>query len=120
METLPLHLFKESLSEILGLLNEHDVRYQMREVRMNVPVASGGTLEIIQAVGNVAMWGSLATVLVTYIKSRRGRKVIVTTKDGAVVHAEGLSESELNALLDKAKTLTLFDPTKSKKDTPGI
>ena len=118
MDTLPLHLFKESFSEILELLTEHNVKYQMREVRMNVPMAAGGTLEIIQAVGNVAMWGSLATVLVSYINSRRGRKVINTTKDGAVVHAEGLSESELNSLLEQAKNLTVFDPNKSEKNSP--
>lgn len=110
METLPLHLFRESFSEILALLNEHEVKYQMREVRMNVPIASGGALEIVQAIGNAAMWGALATVLVAYIGSRRGRKVIITTKDGAVVHAEGLSQSELNAVLEKANSLTVFDP----------
>ena len=118
MENLPVHLFKESFNEILELLNEHDVKYQMREVRMNVPIASGGTLEIIQAVGNVAMWGSLATVIVAYIKSRRGRKVIITTKDGTTVHAEGLSHTELNDLLEKAQNLTVFDPNKSTNETP--
>ena len=91
----------------------------MREVRMNVPVATGGTLEIIQAVGNVAMWGSLATVIVAFIKSRRGRKVIITTKDGSVVHAEGLSQAELNDLLEKAQNLTVFDPNKSMNEAPG-
>ena len=119
LETLPIHLFKESFGEILELLNEHDVKYEMREVRMNVPIASGGTLEIIQVVGNVAMWGSLATVIVAYIKSRRGQKVIITTREGTIVHAEGLSYSELNDLLEKASNLTVFDPTKSANETPG-
>ena len=119
METLPVHLFKESFGEILELLNEHDVKYRMREVRMNVPIASGATLEIIQAVGNVAMWGSLATVIVAYIKSRRGRKVIITTKDGTIVHAEGLSHSELNDLLEKASNLTVFDPNTSTNEAPS-
>jgi hypothetical protein len=65
------------------------------------------------------MWGSLATVIVAYIKSRKGRKVVITTKDGAIFHAEGLSYTELNELLEKAQNLTVFDPngTTTKRPT---
>lgn len=95
MNTLPVHFFKDSLGPFLALLNEHGIKYQMREVPMGVPMASGGTLELVQAVGNAAFWASVATVLVSFINTRRGRKIIITTKDGTVVHAEGLSITEL-------------------------
>ena len=117
--TLPVHLFKDSFGPFLALLNEHGIKYQMREVRMGVPMASGGTLEIVQAVGNVAFWASLATVLVAFINSRRGRKVIITTKEGTVVHAEGLSLKELETVLERAQNLTAIDPNKSPESAPS-
>lgn len=76
-------------------------------------MASGGTLELVHAVGNAAFWASLATVVVAFINSRRSRKVIITTKDGTVVHAEGLSPKELEQVLQKAQNLTAFDTNKA-------
>ena len=119
MITLPVHLFKDSFGPFLALLNEHGIKYQMREVRMGVPMASGGTLEIVQAVGSAAFWASLATVLVAFINSRRGRKVIITTKEGTVVHAEGLSLKELETVLERAQNLTAIDPNKSPESAPS-
>ena len=110
MTILPVHLFKDSFGPFLALLNENGIKYQMREVRAGVPMASGGTLELVQAVGNAAFWASLATVIVAFINSRRSRKVIITTKDGTVVHAEGLSPPELEQVLQRAQSLTAIDP----------
>lgn len=112
METLPVHLFKDSFGPFIALLNEHQVKYQMREVRAGIPMGSSGVVDIVQAVGNAAMWGALATVLVAFINSRRGRKVIITTKDNTVIHAEGLSPKELESVLNQAKNLTAIEPKK--------
>ncbi|MGL4573721.1 MAG: effector-associated constant component EACC1 [Burkholderiaceae bacterium] len=116
MQTLTVHLFRESFGPFVRLLDEHGIKFQMREVRTGAPMASGGTIELIRAVGDVAMWTSLAAVLVAYIKSRSSRKVIITTKDGMVVHAEGLSHQELEALLDRAQNLTAIDTSKTLPD----
>lgn len=107
-----MHVFKESFGPFVQLLNDHRVAYRMREVRTGVPMASSGVVEIVQAVGNAAMWGALAAVVVAFINSRRGRKVIITTKDNTVVHAEGLSPKELEQVLAQAKALSAIDPTK--------
>lgn len=112
MQTLPVHLFKESFGPFLALLNEHHVKYQMRQVRGGAPMASGEVVEIVHAIGNAAVWGALATVIVAFINSRRGRKVIITTKDNTVVHAEGLSPTELERVLEHAKGLSAIDPNK--------
>ena len=114
MNIIPVHLFKESFGPFLALLNEHGIQYQMREVRTGVPMASSETLELVQVVGNAAFWASLATVVVAFINSRRGRKIIITTKEGTVVHAEGLSPSELETVLERARNLTAIDPNKPK------
>ena len=81
VQTLPGHLFKESFGPFLSLLNEHDVKYQMRDVRAGVPMAASGVIEIVQAVGIATIWPALATVVVAFVNSRRGRKVIITMKD---------------------------------------
>nr|WP_295942958.1 hypothetical protein [uncultured Acidovorax sp.] len=119
MASLPVHLFKDSFGPFVQLLNEHGVKYQMRQVRAGVPMASSGVLEILQAVGSAAMWGALATVVVAFINSRRGRKVIITTKENTVVHVEGLSMAELERVLEHAKNLTAIDPGKSTAETDG-
>jgi hypothetical protein len=115
MESIPVHLFKDSFGPFVQLLNEHGLKYQMRQVRAGVPMASSGVLEVMQAVGNAAMWGALATVVVAFINSRRGRKVVITTKENTVVHAEGLSTAELERVLEHAKNLTAIDPGASNE-----
>ncbi|KQU89786.1 hypothetical protein ASC78_21705 [Variovorax sp. Root318D1] len=58
------------------------------------------------------MWGALAAVIVAFINRRRGRKVIITTKDGMVVHAEGLSTKEIEKVIGEAKSLTAIESGK--------
>ena len=83
----------------------------MRDVRSGVPMASSGVIELLQS---AAMRGALATVVVAFIKSRRSRKVIITTKDNTVVHAEGLSPEELEKVLAQAKRLTAIETEKGE------
>ena len=117
MNTLRVHLFKDSFRPFVELLNEQDIKYQMQQARMGVPMASGGVLEIVQAVGNAAFWPSVATVVVAFMNGWRGRKVIITTKDQTVVHAEGLTPGELEKVLQQAQSLTAIDPS---KDAPPV
>lgn len=119
MDTLPIHLFKSSFGPIVDLLNEHGLRYQMRAVRAGVPIASGGTLELIKAVGDIAFWPAIAAVVVAFINRRNGRKVIITTKDKIVVHAEELSMAELEEVLQLAESITAIDPNPIKQAEGG-
>lgn len=118
-DTLPVHLFKESFGAFTSLLNEHGVKYQMRAVRMGMPAASGGVIEILQVVGDAAIWGSLAAVIMAFIKSRNGRKVSVTTKEGTVIQAEGLSAKELEKLLEQAQSMMAIDTNKASASPPS-
>lgn len=76
-------------------------------------MASSHVLEILQT---AAIWGALATVVVAFINRRRGRKVIITTKTGLVVHAEGLSIKEIEKVIGEARSLTAIDPGKDVPD----
>lgn len=109
MENFHVHVFKDSFGPIIELLNEHKVKYQMHETRSGAIMAASGVIEVLQS---PAMWGALATIVVTFIKSRNGRKVMITTKDNEVIQAEGLSSKELEQILIRSKSLVAIDPNK--------
>ena len=115
MDTLPVHLFKSSFGPFLELLNEKGLKYRMRAVRSGVPMASGEALELIKAIGDATFWPAVAAVVVAFINRRNGRKVIITTKDKTVVHAEGLSLAELEHVLELAENITAIDPNPNEK-----
>lgn len=111
METLPVYVFKDSFGPFLALLNEHHVKYTMRDARSGVEMAASGVIEILQS---PAMWTALAAVVVAFLKYRHGRKVIITIKNKTVVHAEGLTAKELETVLAQAQSLTAIETEKDK------
>lgn len=119
MTTLPAHVFKDSVRPFVELLNEHHVKYQMREMRAGVPMASSGVIEIVQAVGVASMWAGLATVLVAFIKSKSSRKVIITTRNNTVIHAEGLTAQELERILGMSANIAVIDTGGSHTEQAG-
>jgi hypothetical protein len=114
MESLRIHLFKDSLDPFVELLDAHGIAHRYQDPRAGGPMASGHVFEVLQS---AAMWGALATVIVAFINRRRGRKVIITTKDGMVVHAEGLSTKEIEKVIGEAKSLTAIDSGKDVRDS---
>lgn len=116
METIPVHLFKNSFGPFLALLNEHEVKYHMRAVRSGIPMASPDTLEIIKVLGSATFWPALATVVVAFINRKKDRKVIITTKENTVVHVEGMSTSEIERILQQARNITAIDTSKNEEN----
>jgi hypothetical protein len=106
MESLPVHVFKASFGPALALLNEHDLKYTMREQCSAVPMAAPGVIEVLLS---PYIWGALSTVIVAFLKYRNSRKVIITTVDGQIIHAEGLNQEELEIILKRAKSLALIE-----------
>lgn len=116
MSSLPVHVFKDSFRPFIELLNENGVQYQLHVTRSGIPMASSGVVEIIQAIGATSMWAGLAAVLVAFIKGHTGRKVIITTKDNTIIHAEGLTSAELERILEVAANVAVIDMGKSESD----
>jgi hypothetical protein len=111
---MEVHVFRDSFGPFVALLNEHHVKYTMRESRSGIPMASAsGVIEILQS---PAMWAALATVICSFLKNRRSRKVIITLNDNTLVHAEGLSPKEVAKLLAQARSLSAIE-TKKKDET---
>jgi len=110
MSTLRIHVFKDSLSPVTELLDAEGISWSMRQERVGVVMASSGVLEVAL---NAGAWASIAAVLISFIKARHGRRVMITTKDKEVIHAEGLTLKELEKILEKAVWVTAIDPNKS-------
>src|SRR5438128_618552 len=113
METLPVYVFKDTFGPFLALLNEHHVKYQMRDARSGVQMAASGVIEILQS---PEMWGLLTVVILAFLKNQRSRKVIITKRDNTIVHVrvEGYSAKELEAVLREAKNLTAIETEKDE------
>lgn len=109
MEVLLVNVFKDSFGAILELFNENEIKYQMREQRAGVVMASSGVIEVII---NASLWVSLAAVIVAFIKAKNGREVTITTKENKIIHAKGLDSKQLESVLEHAKNITVIDTGK--------
>jgi hypothetical protein len=109
MEVLPIHVFKHSFGPMLTLLNNNNLRYQMRGHRSGTILASS---EVIEVIVNASMWVSFASVIIAFIKAKNNREVIITTKDNKIIHAKGLDSKQLQAVLQHAKDVTAIDTGK--------
>lgn len=114
MEVLAVHVFKDSFKPIVELFDENNIEYQMRAMRSGIIVNSSGVLEVIV---NASIWVSLASVIISFIKAKNGREVIITTKDNQIIHAKGLDSKQLEAVLQHAKSIGPIDTGKEKNIT---
>lgn len=112
MSVLTIHVFKDSYAAIAELLDSEEIAWSARKKQQGVITASSEVLEIVL---NAGVWGAIATVLIKFIKARHGRRVQITTKNEDVIYAEGLTQKDLEAILQKADRIIAFDPNKSKK-----
>ena len=104
-------LSKDSREPFLELLRENRVAHEELMLKANEEL--GFIVDIMQS---SAPWaGVLATVVCAFLKNRRSRKVIITTKDNQVIHCEGLGTAEIERILKQAKNLTAIE-TKSTDD----
>jgi hypothetical protein len=69
---------------------------------------AGEWVEIAKA----APWAAVAAVLVAWIKARSSRKVIITTLDNKIFHAEGMSVEEIKSLLPVTKSIAALETKK--------
>jgi hypothetical protein len=111
-EMLSISLFKDSRGPFMALLVEHGVPHEEVMLKANTPMASGFLVDILQGSGPWA--AALAAVVCAFLKNRRSRKVIITTKDNVVVHCEGLGQAEVEQTLKRAKRITAIQTEKDE------
>ena len=106
IESIRVSLFKNSRAPFVELLEAHGIEFITYPPTMGVPTAAG---EWVEALKSLSISAPLATVIVAFLKHRHSRKIIITTKDNTVVHAENLTHEELVEVLKNAKNLTAIE-----------
>ena len=99
-------LFKDSRALFLQDLSEAGVDFEESRPIPGRITASATYVAIAQI---AAVSGAVATVLVAWIKARSSRKVILALKDKNIVHLEGYSVKEVEALLKITESVTVID-----------
>ena len=107
MTVLKINVFKNSFGPIIKLFNDHNLAYQMREQRS---VVISGSSQIIEVIVNASVWVSLASVIITFIRAKNNRQVLITTKDKKIIHAKGLDSKQLEKILEQAQEISAIDP----------
>ena len=99
-------LFKDSRASFLQDLSEAGIDFEESQPIPGRIMASATYVAIAQI---AAVSGAVATVLVAWIKARASRKVILTLKDQKIVHLEGYSAKEVEALLKITESVAVID-----------
>ena len=68
--------------------------------------ATGDWLQLLQHSIPAA---TIASVLVAWVRARASRKIIITTKDKTVIHAEGYSVEQFEKIIDRVDDLAVID-----------
>ena len=99
-------LFKDSRASFLQDLSEAGIDFEESQPIPGRIMASATYVAIAQI---AAVSGAVATVLVAWFKARASRKVILTLKDQKIVHLEGYSAKEVEALLKITESVAVID-----------
>ncbi len=110
-------LFKDSRASFLQDLSVAGIEFEESKPIPGRVMASATYVAIGQI---AAVSGAVATVLIAWVKARASRKVILTLKDKNIVHLEGYSAKEVEALLKITESVTVIDttPTENQSNPP--
>lgn len=116
MNHIRINLFKDSRPQFLELLSENKIDYNEIQLFSTGAVLASGMSVMVSLVQASAPWIAFSAVLVAWIKSKSSRKIIITTKDQTIIHLEGLSQNEVEKILDRAERITVIDTGKAIND----
>jgi hypothetical protein len=100
------------------LLSDFDaagIEYMCCYPPVGVILNGGETIQIVKDISNAIPWGTIATVLIVWLKYRPSRKIIITQKNHQVLHAEGLSAKEMAQLLSECKNIIAIETKKPEE-----
>jgi hypothetical protein len=114
MTGLRVNLFRNGRSAFLSLLREHKIEFIERPPMPGAIVASGDVIYIVDAAG---VAGAIAGVLITWLRGRATRKIMVQIGRDKVVQLEGYTADQATKLLStldpvSAATVTLIQTDK--------
>jgi hypothetical protein len=102
---------------LMAELDAAGVECSHRGPPVNVPMNSGDSIEIATGIKDAVPWAAIASVLVTWLRSRASRKVILTLEDNTVLHAEGMSIDEIKSLLRQTRRVSALETKKPEVES---
>jgi len=107
-----IHLVGKGSRTILNDFATAGIEYETSPQRPGVIMNSGDAVKLAE----IAI-PAIASVIFAWIKFAPTRKVMITTKDGAIFQAEGRNVAEVEHLLTVAKTVMVLDANKHNSHT---
>jgi len=92
--------------------------YRTRSIDPGIPQNAAPFVDFIFSAGGLKMAGTLASIVLAYLKGRASRSVTLDVKDGkksVTLSARGYSEEDLQKLLLGCRQLVVFDPEAEKE-----
>ncbi len=109
-----LQLFEDySYRNFTNLLEIDGVEYSRRFQLCDVSMLPGMSLQVFSAIASATPWGALAIILISWVNSKKSRKVVIATKD-KVINLEGYSAKEAEKLIEKSVTIDVIDVDSEK------
>lgn len=99
-------LFKDSRVSFLQDLSEADISFEELRPMPGSIMASATYVAVAQT---AAVASAVAAVLVTWLKARASRRVILTLKDKQIIQLDGYSVEEVKELLNMTEVATVID-----------
>ena len=112
---MKINLFKHGSDEFIELLNDNSIKYQRVQWPPGTILAGPQTIEILTALSGLALFPSVASILVQWLKNRSSRRVTITTEDGKTISIEGCTLKEIEKLLKSADSIQIIQ-TKPDKE----
>jgi len=115
-----LTLVGKGASSLLPELEAAAIKYDRKMPLPGVVMNSGDLIEILKGAGGQIPWAAAAYVLVNWLKLRQSRKIIITKGDNTLVHLEGMTAKELEAVLPNCKTVMVMEAeTQNESQQPS-
>lgn len=111
-----LTLIGEGATSILRDLEAAGVHYDNKIPKPGVVMNAGDLIEILKDAGGQVPWAAAAYVLVNWLKLRQSGKIVVTRNDNTIVHLEGMTAKELEAVLPDCKTVMVVEARTPHED----
>lgn len=107
-------LFKDSVASFLRALTAAGIPHEELRSEPGHVMAAGTLIAVAQT---AAFAGPIATVLVTWLKGRASRKVILTLRNRTIVHLEGYSVDQVRELLPLVEHASVVDTEPSEQSS---
>lgn len=108
-------LFKDSRDSFLAALDNASIHHTSVMQFSGRPQASG-FVEIISALSDAMPWNAISRVIISWVKARSSRRVMIQMKDGSIIlEVDGYGAKDVERLLKACASVTVIDTLPQEK-----